>query len=80
MSDKPDPDLLRRVEEAIENLPSVQREIFLAHRVDKMSYAEIAAKTGLPVRRVERHMASSLYRIARQVRRGRKLSWWQRWF
>ncbi len=80
MSISPDSDLLRRVEEAVDNLPQLQRKIFLAHRVDGRSYAEIAAGMGLPVRRVERHMARALYKIARQVRRGRRLSWWKRWF
>jgi len=79
MSDTPDPDLLRRLEEAVSNLPRLQREIFMAHRLDNMSYGEIGRRTGLTVRQVERHMARAIYKLAKQLDR-RKLSWWERWF
>jgi RNA polymerase sigma-70 factor (ECF subfamily) len=79
MSDTPDADLLRRVEEAIGSLPRMQREIFLAHRLDGMTYQQIAARTGLSVRRVERHLTRAIYKITK-MRRGQKLSWWDRWF
>ena len=80
MSDPSDPDLQRRLEVAAGNLPRMQREIFMAHRLDNMSYEEIAATTGLSVRRVERHLAKAVYKITKQVRRGRRLSWWERRF
>lgn len=79
MSDPPDPDLLRRLEEAMLNIPKLQREIFMAHRLDDMSYGEIARRTGLTVRQVERHMARALYKLDKQLQ-GRKLSWWERRF
>jgi RNA polymerase sigma-70 factor (ECF subfamily) len=79
MSDTPDPDLLRRMEEAMLNIPKLQREIFMAHRLDNLSYGEIAERTGLRVRRVERHMAKAIYKLSKQ-RDGRKLSWWERRF
>ena len=79
MSDTPDPDFLRRIEEAMLNIPKLQREIFMAHRHHDMSYREIARRTGLTVRQVERHMARALYKLAKQLD-GRKLSWWERWF
>lgn len=47
MTDEADPDLLRRMEDAVRNLPMLQREIFLAHRLDDMPYEEIASRTGL---------------------------------
>lgn len=74
-----DPDLLRRMEEAMVNMPKMQQEIFLAHRLDNMSYGEIAERTGLSVRQVERHMAKALYKLVKQLD-GRKLSLWERWF
>ncbi|HEX8127063.1 MAG TPA: sigma-70 region 4 domain-containing protein [Allosphingosinicella sp.] len=80
MPETPEPDLLPRLEEAVGNLPRIQREIFMAHRLDDMAYEEIAARTGLSVRRVERHLARAIYKITKQVRRGRKLSWWERHF
>lgn len=79
MSDTPDPDLLRRMEEAMLNIPKLQREIFMAHRLDDMSYGEIAERTGLTVRQVERHMAKTIYKLVKQLR-GEKLSWWERRF
>jgi RNA polymerase sigma-70 factor (ECF subfamily) len=81
MSDTPDPDpnLLRRMEDAVRAMPKMQREIFLAHRLDDMSYGEIARRTGLTVRQVERHMARAIYKLDKQLD-GRKLSWWERWF
>ena len=74
-----EPELLRRLEAALLHMPRIQREIFLAIRLDEMSYDEIAARTGLTVRQVERHFARSLYKLSRQMR-GRRLSWWERWF
>ena len=79
MSDTPDPDFLRRIEEAMLNIPKLQREIFMAHRLDNMSYGEIARRTDLTVHQVERHIARALYKLAKQMD-GRKLSWWERWF
>jgi RNA polymerase sigma-70 factor (ECF subfamily) len=73
------PDLRRRLEEAVAAMPRVQREIFLAHRLDAMSYAEIARRTGLSIRQVERHMARAIYKLCKQMD-GHSLSWWERWF
>ncbi len=75
----PDPDLLHRMEDAMRAMPKMQREIFLAHRLDDMSYGEIAERTGLTVRQVERHMAKAIYKLVKQLD-GEKLSWWERWF
>jgi RNA polymerase sigma-70 factor (ECF subfamily) len=79
MSDAPDPDLLRRLEQAMLNIPKLQREIFMAHRLDNMSYVEIAHRTGLTVRQVERHMARAIYKLSKQLDGG-KLSWCERRF
>jgi DNA-directed RNA polymerase specialized sigma24 family protein len=80
MADTPDPNLVRRIEEACANLPRLQREIYLAYRLDGLAYCEIAARTGLSVRRVERHIGKAIYKIGKQVLRGQKLSWWERRF
>jgi RNA polymerase sigma-70 factor (ECF subfamily) len=79
MSDTADPELLRRLEEAMLNMPKMQREIFMAHRLDGMSYGEIARRTGLTAGQVERHMARAIYKLDKQLHDG-KLSWWERWF
>ncbi|HEY7810919.1 MAG TPA: sigma factor-like helix-turn-helix DNA-binding protein [Allosphingosinicella sp.] len=73
-------DHARRIEEAVANLPRIQREIFMAHTLDGMSFEEIAGRTGRSTTKVERHMAKALSKLTKQLRRGRKLSWWERWF
>ncbi len=79
MSATPDPEFLRKLDAAIASLPRIQREIFLAHRLDDMTYADIARDTGLSTRRVKRHMANALYKIGKQMD-GHRLSWWERRF
>ena len=79
MSEAPDPDTLRRLRAAVANLPRRQREIFLAHRLDDLSYLDIAGSMGLSVRRVERQIARAIYKIAKQMD-GQRLSWWERLF
>lgn len=78
MSDH-DAELLRRLEEAVASLPRRQREVFLAYRVDGLSYADIASRTGLSVRQVERQMARAITKLSRQME-GHSLSCWKRWF
>jgi RNA polymerase sigma-70 factor (ECF subfamily) len=70
---------LRRLEEAAMNMPNLQRQIFMAHRLDDMPYEEIARRTGLTIRQVERHMGRAIYKITVALM-GRKLSWWERWY
>lgn len=59
-----DPDMLGRFEAALGGMPPNRRQIFLAKRLDGMSYREIADVTGLTVCQVERHMAKALAAIA----------------
>src|SRR5215470_68301 len=41
--------LLEEIEEALEELPEEQREVFVAHEMEGHSFKEIAARTGLSV-------------------------------
>jgi RNA polymerase sigma-70 factor (ECF subfamily) len=75
----PDAELFRRLEEAVAAMPRRQREVFLAHRLDGLSYAEIARRTGLSVRQVERQMVRAIAKLCKQMD-GHPLSWWERWF
>ena len=79
MSDEHELERLNRLEAALRAMPRIQREIFLAVRLDDMPYDEIARRTGLTVRQVERHFARSIYKLSKQMR-GRRLSWWERRF
>ena len=79
MSHTYDPEKLRRLEQAFRKLPKLQREVFLARRLDGLSYGEIAYLTGLAVPYVERQMAKAIYKLAKQMD-GQPLRWWERWF
>lgn len=74
-----DTELLARLEAALETLPRFTREVFLAQRVDDLSYAEIAQATGTSVKRVQREMARALFGLSRAMD-GRPLRWWEWWF
>jgi RNA polymerase sigma factor (sigma-70 family) len=63
-------DMLRRMEAAMLKLRPITREIFMAHRLDGLSYAEIADRTGLSVKGVEKHMSKAIAEITRARRRG----------
>jgi RNA polymerase sigma factor (sigma-70 family) len=67
-----------RLERAMRKVPRATREVFLAYRLDDMSYSEIATQTGLSVRDVERHMARAIISIDRALN-GRPLCWWMHW-
>ena len=62
-------DMLRRVEAAMARLRPRTREIFMAHRVDGFSYAEIAERTGLSVKGVEKQMSKALVQLDRLLSR-----------
>lgn len=62
-------DSLRRLESAILRLKPKTREIFLARRLDGLTYAEIADRTGLSVKGVEKQMAKAVAQIDRMLDR-----------
>lgn len=62
-------DMLARVERAIARLKPRTREIFLANRVEGLSYAEIAERTGLSVKGVEKQMSKAIAALDRMVER-----------
>ncbi len=76
MTDDPDPVTLKRMKRAVRKLPRFQREIFLAARLDDMSYVEIAERTGLSVGQIEQAIAKALVSIARRMAR-RPPRWWR---
>lgn len=55
-----DSEIFQRLEAGLERMPKLRREIFFAIRLDNLSYAEIAERTGLSVEQVERHFAQSM--------------------
>ncbi|MDB5583427.1 MAG: hypothetical protein JWR80_8603 [Bradyrhizobium sp.] len=62
-------DNLRRVEEALKRLKPKTRDIFLAHRLDGMTYGEIAERTGMSVGGVEKQMSKAIAHVGRALER-----------
>ncbi len=60
-------DELRRVEQAVEAMRPRTRAIFLAHRVNGMSYAEIARECGIGIKGVEKQMSRAIAILAREM-------------
>jgi RNA polymerase sigma-70 factor (ECF subfamily) len=60
-------DMLRRIDAAILALPERTREIFMAHRFEDMTYPEIAARMGVCVKTVEKHISLALRALHREL-------------
>jgi RNA polymerase sigma-70 factor (ECF subfamily) len=82
-NEPPTTEQLAQLEAALLSLPRFTREVFLAHRIDDLSYVEIADTTGVSVQRIEREMARAIgalhcaMTVASSPRRRRR-RW--RWF
>ena len=61
-------DLLERLEAALSRLGPKTRAIFMAHRLEGATYAEIAERTGLSVKGVEWHMSKAIALLHRSLR------------
>ncbi len=55
----------QRYREVVALLPERMREVFLLHRVEQLSYKEIANRLGISVRTVEWHIAEAIVRIGK---------------
>jgi RNA polymerase sigma-70 factor (ECF subfamily) len=62
-------DLLERLNLCVAKLKPKTRTIFLAHRVEGLSYAQIAERTGLSVKGVEKQMSKALVELDRMIHR-----------
>jgi len=62
-------DKLNRLQTALMRLKPKTREIFLAHRLDGLSYKQIAERSGLSVKGVEWHMTKAIDHLDRVLRR-----------
>lgn len=69
---------LRRAERAVGRMSHLERDVFLAIRVDELSYPEIAAKFGMSVAEVEQHFAASLD-VLLKVMEEKDPWWWKFW-
>ncbi|OHT19107.1 RNA polymerase sigma factor [Edaphosphingomonas haloaromaticamans] len=62
-------DKLNRLQNALMRLKPKTREIFLAHRLDGLSYRQIAERSGLSIKGVEWHMTKAIDYLDRALRR-----------
>ncbi len=53
-------EFLQKIEQAIQDLPETQREVFLLSRMEKKKYAEIGEQLGISVKAVEKRMHLAL--------------------
>ena len=54
---------LQRVLTVIDEMPPRRRQVFLLHRVDEMSYVQIAKSLGISVKAVEKHIHLALVQL-----------------
>ncbi|MGN6850081.1 MAG: RNA polymerase sigma factor [Sphingomicrobium sp.] len=72
-------ELRQRMQGEFNKLPLLTRQVFLAHRIDELSYTEVAAYTGISVCRVEQEMVRALLCIDRALSEPpRHRKWWRR--
>jgi RNA polymerase sigma-70 factor (ECF subfamily) len=62
-------DVRRQYRAAVDALPPRTREVFLLHRVDELTYRQIAERLGIGIRTVEWHIAEALVRIGESLER-----------
>jgi RNA polymerase sigma-70 factor (ECF subfamily) len=60
---------LRRALAVIDQMPPKRKEVFLLHRIDDLSYPQIARRLGISAKTVEKHMALAMLQLAREVDR-----------
>lgn len=61
-------DQIGRLQTALASLSPKTRAIFLAHRLDGLSYKDIATQTGLSVKGIEWHMGKAIAHLDRVLR------------
>ncbi|MEG3125151.1 RNA polymerase sigma factor [Sphingomonas sp. GB1N7] len=74
-----DPAQLATMERAMRALPRLTREIFLAHRLDRLGYDEIGRIVGITPRQVERHVARAFHQLSRYLNGDERTPWQRRW-
>lgn len=58
---------LQQLAQVLEELPPRRREAFILHKFDGLSQAEVAARMGITLSMVEKHVASALLHCKRQI-------------
>lgn len=58
---------LRRALAVIDAMPTRRRQAFLLHRIEGLSYLEIARKMGVSIKAVEKHLATAMLQLVREM-------------
>ncbi len=58
---------LRRAMAIIEGMPARRQEAFLLHRIEELSYAQIARRMKISIKAVEKHMSMALAQLHREI-------------
>ncbi len=61
---------LARMQAAIGQLPARCREVYLLHRIEGMTYPEIAHRSGISSKAVEKHISRALRLLRAQLEAG----------
>ena len=61
---------LRRLQASLAELPPLCRDAFLLNRIEDLTHAEIAARLGVSVRTIDRHMVKAWEHLRRHFGRG----------
>ena len=67
-----------RLQRALARLDERSRQLFLMSAVEGLGYIEIAARLGISVEAVERHLAHALAQLDRHIER-MEWPWWRFW-
>ena len=67
MSEDFNSERLRRIETALLELTNLDRQIFLAMRLDNMSVEEIARRTGLSQRQVVKRLGRAIRHLGKRL-------------
>ncbi|RYG36461.1 MAG: sigma-70 family RNA polymerase sigma factor [Burkholderiales bacterium] len=55
---------LRRVMSAIDSMPPKRKEVFMLHRIEEMTYAQIARHLSISIKTVEKHIALAMRQLS----------------
>ena len=58
---------LRRAMAVIQKMPPKRREVFLLHRIEGLSYPQIARRAGVSIKTVEKHMTAAMAQLSREM-------------
>lgn len=62
---------LELIDTVLKTLPKIQRSVLLLHRLDKLTYSQIASKYGLSETTVRRHVAGAIEKLHRGLKRAK---------